>query len=268
MRNLQSLSIRSAWGQKRTSGGRLSHVRFTPQSGHKQARFVMSALCQKRTYALQQARGYLAINAPGRRTVNTEPLPDSLVTVTSPPIRRASLRVMASPRPVPPYFFAVDASAWENSWNNLPSCSGVMPMPVSATASSTQCRPLITLLGELAGVAQEVEQDLAQPHRIHGQCSEVLRRVNHEAVVVLLSELACGADHLVDQWRQRHRFRVEVELAGLDFREIEHLVDQTEQMGAGVVDALERFQRLLGAESHRVADHHIGQPDDGVERRA
>src|SRR5215472_10737497 len=38
----------------------------------------------------------------GRRTVKTEPLPGSLVTVTSPPIMRASLRVMARPRPVPP----------------------------------------------------------------------------------------------------------------------------------------------------------------------
>src|SRR5262249_19454756 len=39
---------------------------------------------------------------PGRRTVNTEPLPGSLVTVTSPPIMRASLRKMARPSPVPP----------------------------------------------------------------------------------------------------------------------------------------------------------------------
>src|SRR5262249_45155273 len=39
---------------------------------------------------------------PGRRTVNTEPLPGSLATVTSPPIMRASLRVIARPRPVPP----------------------------------------------------------------------------------------------------------------------------------------------------------------------
>ena len=29
---------------------------------------------------------------PGRRTVKTEPLPGSLVTITSPPIMRASLR--------------------------------------------------------------------------------------------------------------------------------------------------------------------------------
>jgi hypothetical protein len=38
----------------------------------------------------------------GRRTVKTDPLPASLVTVTSPPIMRASLREMARPSPVPP----------------------------------------------------------------------------------------------------------------------------------------------------------------------
>jgi hypothetical protein len=36
----------------------------------------------------------------GKRTVNIDPLPGSLVTVTSPPIMRASLREMARPRPV------------------------------------------------------------------------------------------------------------------------------------------------------------------------
>jgi len=49
------------------------------------------------------AAGYLYVFAPpGSRTANTEPLPVSLVTVTSPPIIRASLRVIASPSPVPP----------------------------------------------------------------------------------------------------------------------------------------------------------------------
>src|SRR5262249_43828031 len=50
------------------------------------------------------AAGYgLYVFAPaGRRTVKTEPLPGSLATVTSPPIMRASLRVMARPSPEPP----------------------------------------------------------------------------------------------------------------------------------------------------------------------
>jgi hypothetical protein len=47
----------------------------------------------------------------GRRTVKTEPLPGSLATVTSPPIMRASLRVMARPSPVPPKRCAVALSA-------------------------------------------------------------------------------------------------------------------------------------------------------------
>ena len=83
-------------------------------------------------------------SAPARkRTVNTEPLPCSLATVTSPPIICASLRVIARPRPVLPYCRAVEASAWLNSWNSFVCCSDVMPMPVSDTANSTQLRPSI-----------------------------------------------------------------------------------------------------------------------------
>src|SRR5262245_17374811 len=81
----------------------------------------------------------------GRRTVNTEPLPGSLATVTSPPIMRASLREMASPSPVPPKRRAVAASAWLNSSNSFACCSAVMPMPVSTTASSIPLPPLATL---------------------------------------------------------------------------------------------------------------------------
>src|SRR5262249_1435391 len=106
---------------------------------------------------------------PGRRTVNTEPLPGSLATATSPPIMRASLRVMARPSPVPPYCRAVEESAWVNSSNSLACCSGVIPMPVSATAIFDPIAAIdhlfdtqlnLALLGELAGIAQQIEQDL------------------------------------------------------------------------------------------------------------
>ena len=69
-----------------------------------------------------------------------------------------------------------------NSSNSFACCSGVMPMPVSETDSSIQWPPLLTLraaqhdlalLGELAGIAQEVEQDLPQPHGIDGEGAEV-----------------------------------------------------------------------------------------------
>ena len=44
----------------------------------------------------------------GSRTVNVEPRPWMLSTVRSPPIRRQKWRLIASPRPVPPYVLLVD----------------------------------------------------------------------------------------------------------------------------------------------------------------
>ena len=32
--------------------------------------------------------------------------------------------------------------------------------------------------------------------------------------------------------------------------------------------ALQRLQRLVRSKARRVGDHHLGEPDDGVERRA
>src|SRR5688572_21689887 len=69
--------------------------------------------------------------------VNVEPTPYSLSTVTSPPISRQKWRVIARPSPVPPKRRVVEESAWENASNRRPSCSSVMPMPVSETAKVT-----------------------------------------------------------------------------------------------------------------------------------
>ena len=99
--------------------------------------------------------------------------------------------------------------------------------------------------------------------------AEIVLAFHHQTVLVLLGQLARGADHLVDQRRQHHRFRIELELAGLDLGEIEHLIDQAEQMGAGAMHAAERLLRLLGAEPRVALVTIISvKPDDGVERRA
>src|SRR6516165_4382397 len=39
-------------------------------------------------------------------------------------------------------------------------------------------------------------------------------------------------------------------------------------MGAGGIDTAQRLQRLFRAEARGIGDHHLGQADDGVERRA
>ena len=62
---------------------------------------------------------------PAGDTVKTEPVPASLITVTSPPIMRASLRVMARPSPVPPKRCAVEASAWVTIVSSLVSIGAI-----------------------------------------------------------------------------------------------------------------------------------------------
>jgi hypothetical protein len=52
------------------------------------------------------------------------------------------------------------------------------------------------------------------------------------------------------------------------FGQVEHLVDEAKKVSTSAVHALQRLLRLLSAEARHVADHHLGQADDGVERRA
>src|SRR6516165_6706687 len=131
------------------------------------------------------------------------------------------------------------------------------------------CRKLdLAFLGELAGIAQQVEQYLPQPHGVDGQYAEVPLGVNDEAVLVLLGKLSRGADDLIDQRCELHGLWIEFELSGLDLRQIEHLVDEAKKVSAGAVHALQRLLRLFSTEARRVFDHHFGQPDDGIERRA
>src|SRR5215813_12864591 len=95
----------------------------------------------------------------------------------------------------------------------------------AAAIAHLACRKLdFTLFGELASIAEEIEQYLPQPHGVHRQCAEVLLGVNDEAVLVLVGQLSGGADDLVDQRCKLHGLWVEFELSGLDLRQVEHLV--------------------------------------------
>src|SRR4029077_18981217 len=81
--------------------------------------------------------------------------------------------------------------------------------------------------------------------------------IDGKPVALLLGQLAGGARHVVEQWHQVDLFRAELQLARLDLREIEHLIDQPEQMRAGAMNALQRFGRLISSESRRVLHQHI-----------
>ena len=72
----------------------------------------------------------------GRYSVKVQPLPGALFRWISPPSSVASSRVIASPRPVPPYLRLVPASACWNA-SKISFCfSRGMPMPVSDTSNA------------------------------------------------------------------------------------------------------------------------------------
>ena len=71
----------------------------------------------------------------------------------------------------------------------------------AAAITHPACRKLdLARFGELARIAEQVEQNLPQPHGVHGQCAEVLWGINDEAVLVLLGKLSGGADDIANQF--------------------------------------------------------------------
>jgi hypothetical protein len=101
--------------------------------------------------------------------VKTEPLPGSIVTVTSPSIMRASLRDKASPEPDPPVAPRGQGIGLGAFLEQLRLLIGREPDagigdreldPVTSVRNPERPQRDLALLGELAGVAQEVEQDL------------------------------------------------------------------------------------------------------------
>src|SRR5262249_39228336 len=81
-------------------------------------------------------------------------------------------------------------------------------------------------------------------------------------------ELSRGADDLVDEPSQIHSLGVEFELACFNLREVQDLVDEAQEVGAGGIHTAQRLYGLFRPGARRVAYHHLGQADDGVEGRA
>ena len=132
------------------------------------------------------------------------------------------------------------------------------------------CAPELDLAPfcELARIAQQIEQICRSRIGSTVRAPRFSWASTVEAVLVLLGKLARSTDHLFDQWCELHGLRIELKFAGLDLRQVEHLIDEAKQVSSGAVHALQRFLRLFRTEARCVRDHHLGKPDNGVERRA
>ena len=72
-----------------------------------------------------------------------------------------------------------------------------------------------------------------------------------------------------DDRMERHLdlLAVDAELARLDLRNVEDAVDQRQEMLGRLLDVTRILLNLLGR-THRLGMQHVGEADDGVERRA
>ena len=206
----------------------------------------------------------------GRYSVKVLPLPAMLLRRISPPSRCASSRLMASPRPVPPYLRAVPASACWNASKMIRCFSGGMPMPVSLTENSTtdgrlaqsrvvrspaagrnaDVQPHAAAVGELEGVRQQVLQHLQQALGVGRDRAPQARvevgRERQLARVRLVAEVAL--DRLA-QVREQQVLALDRDRARLDLRQVQNVADEVEQVGAGAVDGLGELDLAAAAGS-------------------
>src|SRR5215216_6762047 len=109
-----------------------------------------------------------------------------------------------------------------------------MPMPVSATASSIQSCPSATFRTRSA-----TSPSLVNLQALLSRLSRIcLSRIGSDISGPRFSWISTTRRFLffsascpVDQQGQIHRLGIELELAGVDLREVEHLVDEAEQVG-------------------------------------
>ena len=79
-----------------------------------------------------------------------------------------------------------------SAWSKTGPSAGLQLDPVASVSHPLSPQLDIALFGELAGIAQQIEQDLAQPHGVDRQRAEIVEGLDRKAVLVLLGKLTRG----------------------------------------------------------------------------
>src|SRR6185437_14943539 len=140
---------------------------------------------------------------------------------------------------------------------------------LAAAAAAHRDHDATTVGRELDGIRQQVDQDLMQGTAIgrerHAAAPGIDGEYDRLGVALHLDESDC----LLNGLRNRDALLMQLEAAGLDARDIQHVVDQRQQMQpaaqdmAGIVAIIANL-RLIGG----FARHQLREADDRVERRA
>ena len=122
--------------------------------------------------------------------------------------------------------------------------------------------------GELHGVAQQIEQHLLDASLIahHGANGRIHLHVEDQ--VLLFGQRMDDGGHLLDRPCHIERFTPHPQLTRLDFGDIQHVVDQRQQVARAVPDHAHLLGLLEIERSRQPLQQDTGEANDGVERRA
>jgi hypothetical protein len=180
------------------------------------------------------------------------PAPGALLTPTSPPIRLARCREEGA--------LAVRCDA-DAGVLDLDAQVG-LAAAVVAERLRLQFHP--SRLGELHGVAQQVDDHLPQPRRVAPQPGGQVIRVEDQLQRFLARVMADQLEGTGHQVVDGEVYAFERHLGGADLRQIEHVVDDLQQVPGRAVDL---GQAIAHGRFGGVAQQQVGQADDGIHRR-
>ncbi len=124
----------------------------------------------------------------------------------------------------------------------------------------------IAAAGEFDGVVHQVGQDLAHAHRVADDGHrEVVRHAADHFEPLRFGRLGEQAAEVLDQLPEVEVDAFDIDLAGLDLRKVENVVDDRQEMLAGLVDGV--GETLLLRVQRRLAQQ-LGHAQDAVHRRA
>src|SRR5262249_52975908 len=121
---------------------------------------------------------------------------------------------------------------------------------------------------ELVRIAGEVEQRLPETRLVGVDRAEVERAINDHAISVLRRHRLDRLGYVLDRGHERERFEGKVPAPGLDFGQVEDVVDQGEQVARRTQNAIKWLKLVVALEITGVLQEHFRDADDGIERRA
>ena len=181
---------------------------------------------------------------------NVEPLPRLDSTQMRPPCISTICLAMASPRPVPPLALVLELSIWWNCSKTRFSSScrypwtGVGHGHGEVAVRGRRGDAHLARVGELDGVADEVEKHLGEALLVAKADRQALGDIGLERELLGLRQRLGRRPHRLDHALDRVFAEVQAELTGLDLGDVEHRVDQPQQVLAVGADARERIQSI------------------------